>query len=233
MSHIIIRFIGLCTHIGKDNFPNLGPKHRMILLGFDGNQLRAKDVNPHQPQLIEKGKEPVQLQRVSLSVANAKPTGFSRHATFVGAVPHLDHDAKLTPKDGVLYSGDSPVQAYFDVNDGELHACIASSKGPTQAIGTWLKVETDGDPILQVTGLHSNELTQWTFADRSVIGIHNVAEGGADSAWDYLINYLAFEETDQLPEPPPQPDPGIQLKECPEVDPEVELTSSCSNTGFP
>jgi hypothetical protein len=239
MSHIIIRFIGLCTHIGQVNFPDLQPKHRMILLGFDGNELRGKPVHPHLPQLIKEDKQAVPLQRVRLSIANAKPTGFVRHASFLAAVPHLDHSEKLEPKDGVLYAGDPPVQAYFDVDDGELHACIASANSPkppiraSPAIGTWLRVETEGDPILQVTGLHSDEVTLWPFAHRSVIGIHNIATGGADSAHDYLINYLAFEEPAELPQPPPEPDPGIALDHCPVLDPEIDLTSSCSNTGFP
>jgi len=233
MSHIIIRFIGLCTHIGQVNFPDLQPKHRMILLGFGGDALRGKPVNAHQPQLVKEDKQAFLLQRMRLRIANAKPTGFVRHDSFLAAVPHLDHSEKLTPKDGVLYAGDLPVQAYFDVDDGELHACIASANRTKPAIGTWLKVETEGDPILHVTGLHSDEVTQWRFAHRSVIGIHNIATGGADSADDYLINYLAFEEPTEIPQPPPEPDPGIALDHCPVLDPEIDLTSSCSNTGFP
>jgi len=234
VSHIIIRFIGLCTHIGQVNLPKLQPRHRMILLGFEGSELRGKTVSPHQPQLIKEDKEAIALQRVRLSIANPKRTGFVRHATFVAAVPHLDHSEELEPKDGVLYSGNPPVQAYFDVDDGELHACITSTKGVTPpAIGTWLKVETEGDPIVKVASLHGDEVTQWTFRDRSVIGIHNVATGGADSADDYLINYLAFEEPKEIPKPPPEPDPAVALHQCPVLDLEIDLTSSCSNTGFP
>jgi len=230
MSHITIRFIGLCIHLGKVNLPDLVPNHRVILLGFGGGDLWDKTVNAHWPRMLHGDEEPVPLRRVRLSVANPKRAGFSRHPTFIAAVPHLDDKRKLMPKDGVLYAGNLPVQAYFDAEDGELHACRVN-KGP--AIGTWLKVETEGDPIIQVTGLDSNDVRQWKFAHRSVIGIHNVATGTMDSPNDYLINYLAFDEMTAPPPPPPIPDPTIEMKDCPEVDLDLELTSSCSNTGFP
>lgn len=240
MSHITIRFIGLAMHLSQAEVPKLGPKHRVILLGFDGGDLHERHVNSHHPRMIFPDKTKVPLGRVRLRVLNPKPAGFREHDSFRERVPHLDRSHDLTPKDSVFYEGDPPVAAYFDTDHGQLHACLATEAG---AIGTSLKIETEGEPILEATGLHSDETQQWTLRDGDVVDIYNVSddirdEGPhiGDSGDDYLINYLAFDQTSFRPEMPPEPREAALIRSCFETEPPrifLELTSSCSNTNFP
>src|SRR6185436_2646440 len=173
MSHITIRFIGLAMHISQTEVPKLGPKHRVILLGFDGGDLHERHVNSHHPRMIFPDKTKVSLGRVRLRVLNPKPDGFREHDSFRERVPHLDRSHDLTPKDSVFYEGDPPVAAYFDTDHGQLHACRATKDG---AIGTSLKIETEGEPILEATGLHSDETQQWTLRDGDVVDIYNISD---------------------------------------------------------
>jgi len=244
MSYIIIRFIGLAIHIGKSEFPTLDEKHRVVLLGYDGGTLHGKTIQPHHPvMLLPDGSELINpLHRVKLRVANAKQTGFDKRPSFLERVAHLDASrVTLIPKEDVMCNGAPPVEAYFDADNGQLHACKAASQG---AIGTWLKIDTDGDPILEATSLdNSNENQRWTLSDRGVVGIYNSSADGGDDQWDYLINYLAFAETTIMPLLPPEPAPVAPIDNCFDTDllgkphrvHQVigELTSACSNTTYP
>lgn len=248
MSHIIIRFIGLCIHIDDDHFPNLGAKHRVVFLSHDDRPIQGNTINPHQPVIVTPkpvepiacvtattGDEILQLNRVKLRVKNPRGGGFHVHDSYRNRIPHLTHrDQSLQPKEDVLLSGTPPAAAYFDTNDGELHACMATKDG---AVGTWLKVETDGDPILEVSCIDSKESREWKLDHASVVEIYNTSEDGGDSEADYLINYQAFEPSLVTPSLPEPHDKAFALHGCfdPNEDPRLplELTAACSNTGFP
>jgi|GEM_PF-1835059 len=248
MSHVIIRFIGLCIHIRRDDFPALRPLHRVVFLSHDGQDIRDLTIDPHRPMLFTPkpvdpiacvvqtiGKESLMLNRVTLRVLNPRSTGLYRHVSYLDRLPHLTPpDQRLDPKDDVLLNGLPPASAYFDVDDGELHACNATDDG---AVGTWLKVETDGDPIIEAACIDNTESQQWHFDDRSVIQIYNTSATGGDSDADYLINYQAFEPSSSKPPLPEPHNRGFELRSCfdPNETPaqQLELHASCSNTGFP
>ena len=240
MGQVVIKFIGLCIHIQKKDFPSLPAQHRVILLSDPRREMiEGKHIKPHIPLIYfreppqirvpcleAQGPNAFRLKGVRMRITNGK-NRLVRHESYE-RIPHLtqpgDH---LEAKDDVILDGAAPAVAYFDTDHGVLAACLATPKG---AVGTNLTIDTgDEDPLLELSCFGTQSIK---LATNAVLEIVNMAEHGRDDDHDYLLNYDVV-KTIPANLKPPHPD-VTGLEYCTvlaEID--LDFGPPCSNSNYP
>lgn len=218
MGQVIVKFVGLCIHVQKQDFPALPAEHRVILLSDPRREeVDGIPVKPHIPLLYfrepptikvpcveAQGNMAFRLNGVHLRIKNG--TGdFVQHETF-GRVPHLLRpDDPRDPNEHVILNGGAPAVAYFDTDHGVLAACYT----PKGAVGTSLTIDTgDEDPMLELSCFGTQSIK---LAPDALLEIVNVAEHGADDDDDYLLNYGILNRVPADPQPPTTDIGGLQI----------------------
>lgn len=188
-NQVVIKFLGLCTHVHKNDFPELSARHRVILLSNPAMEIDCHVIQPHQPVLTFLDREPVidlpcveslgqgafRLNGVRLRITNGIET-LKLSSTFE-RVPHLTPSAGLLPpaNPDVILFGARPAAAYFDVDHGTFYACTSTPHG---AVGTSLVIDTGPEmPKLELScfGTQIVEL-----GPEPTLHITNVAANGHD-----------------------------------------------------
>jgi hypothetical protein len=249
MGEITIHFVGVCVHVGQQDIPSLPCAHRVVLISNPkAKKLLGRNVEPHIPTLIlpqpakidlkcvtsSGGSSSYTLQGVTLSIANAARTGFVLDPTY-SAVPRLAAPgASLSPNLGVIVDRMPPVVATFDLDNGTLVACMATENG---AIGTSAVIQTDGDPVLELT-CFVGESTQVPFPTGAVLLVTNSAAPGFDDDADFLLSYevcASIPASAKIPSGPPKMKlPACFQRKGLSADlPIFDLGPSCSNSGYP
>jgi hypothetical protein len=240
MGHqVVIKFLGLCVHVHKSDFPQLPAAHRVILLSNPAEHIQGHAIEPHHPELTFLGTPPVinlpclesrgdgvfRLQGVRMRITNGvEPLALNE--TF-DRVPHLiPLEGVLPPaKLDVILNGAAPAAAYFDVDHGAFFACIATLHG---ALGTTLVIDTgDEVPKLELScfGTQIIEL-----GPEPRLHVTNVAANGQDDDSDYLLNYRILES---IPLDPPPPNPDLDGLAICAPDLGLDFGPPCSNSNYP
>jgi hypothetical protein len=209
LGQVIVKFVGLCIHVDRKDFPTLPAEHRVILLSDPRREeINGIPVKPHvpilyfrEPPTIEvpcleaQGDRAFRLNGVHLRISNGT-VGFAPDDTF-GRVPHLLRpDDPRDPNEDVILNGAAPAVAYFDADHGILAACST----PRGAVGTSLTIDTgDEDPFLELSCFGKQSIR---LAPDAILEIVNVAEHGEDDDDDYLLNYGILNQLPPNPQPP-------------------------------
>jgi hypothetical protein len=237
---VVIKFLGLCIHVHKSDFPQLPARHRVIFLSNDAEHIQEHAIEPHHPELTFLGTPPAidlpclesrgdgvfRLHGVRMRITNGlEPLALNE--TF-DHVPHLTlplGGVLPSPKLDVILNGAAPAAAYFDVDHGAFFACQATPRG---ALGTTLVIDTGDElPKLELScfGTQIIEL-----GPKPRLYVTNVAANGQDDDSDYLLNYRILES---IPPDPPPPSPNLEgLGMCaPDLD--LDFGPPCSNSNYP
>ena len=244
MGHqVVIKFIGLCIHVHKSDFPQLPCEHRVILLANEQEKIQGQTIDAHQPELRflpsaptlndvpcleSRGENVFRLHGARLRIPNGADP-LTHNETF-DRVPHLAPlGSVLPPPDlDVILSGKAPATAYFDVDQGTFSACRSTAQG---ALGATLVIDTGGAvPAIEISCGGGTPKTIELVGPEPRLHITNVAASGRDDDADYLLNYRILTS---IPEGVSRPDPDLEgLGYCvPELD--LDFGPPCSNTGYP
>jgi len=239
LGQVVIKFVGLCIHVARNDFPELPARHRVIFLSDPRQEdIGGVTVKPHIPLLFfrepptikvpcveAQGNTAFRLNGVHLRIENGT-NDFVPHETF-GRVPHLLRpDEPRDPNEHVILHGGAPAVAYFDADHGVLAACST----PKGAVGTSLTIDTgDDDPVLELSCFGTQSIK---LATNALLEIVNVAEHGEDDGEDYRLNYGILHHVPANPKPPKTDIGGLQI--CTILAGiGLDLGPPCSNSVYP
>src|ERR1051326_2728311 len=158
MGEIYVKFVGICVHV---TLQPMEVPHRVVLLEHRGGPIEGLDVKEHTPLLFLPPPREVALdclelwhrvvdntyalRGVQMSVVNAIGD-LAYDQSYWKALPHLTkRDTVIQPNYQVIHEGKKPAAGYFDITAGRFTACKATDD---DAIGTTVRIETDGDPVV-------------------------------------------------------------------------------------
>lgn len=264
MGQIKIYFAGVCVFVDRFStyFPGNAPIHRMVLVNADMSELRLGDsstvqVVPHlalmtldPPFEVVMGPLPPQVSGTNdyilnggtaytITVLNPVTTqGWINSATCLPSLQSCLDVPIGAPSAAVVKDGNAA--CYVDFTDGILEGF--SQQGSQGLMGiSRATIETNGNPVLQITGgpLMLNTIVNFGSADVVAAITNKPAEQGADDPNDFFFNYLVCADLPDVSEITP-PDavgcPPITPSSDPDLPKRIQHFDAgpgCSNTGFP
>ena len=198
MGKLTVYFVGICSHI-KDNQSGEVP-HRVVLHNWSkDDEINGRFIKEHRaalkilPQNLLGGGEAVDipLAGVTITVNGTAPEP-TYEDNLRPCLPHLKDfvSGPMQLSDEVVNGKKANlVAAYFDAN-GHFKA----RKGEKGCAITIMTVDTNGNPVVQLTNFDGTTQPPIELTDHARIQIENIEPGPStiENDWDFLVHFKIF-----------------------------------------